>query len=473
MKRVGPLLLAVSLALAGCSRSAPVPLPPSSAPAVAGALPISQIDVPIEVDLELVRAFLERQIPKAIDHEDEWERDGGKGLRYLVERGPIDVGFEAGELRVRAQLSYRARACIGVGRWCQPVASCGYGDDGMRTLDLTLATPVSLSPKWNLKTRTREEHDFVDPCKVSFLRVDIRKHLDRKLRKELKPLTRALDRHLAARARVRERAAEAWKKLQEPIRVRDRLWLVLAPEAVRVSPARGDRGGVRFVLGVDARPRLVGGDRPEAGEIPLPPLQRGDSAGGFALYVQAELPWDEATRLLREQLVGKRFEAGGHRSVIHDVSLAGSAEGALVRLDLETDRGFFRQVRGTVYVVARPTWDPATGVLSLDQLDYSLETKNAAATVAEFLLHPDVLDYLRGNARWQLGEKLDEARRLAAAELNRPLAPGVGMRGALDGLEGIDVVAGSDGFVASVAVRGTASLSFEPKRLPAARAARL
>ncbi len=459
---IGALALALLFA-AGCTQSVPPPpSPPPPSTTAPPALPVSLVDVPIDVDLELLRQRLEREVPKEIDHEKSWERSGSKGLRYRVERGPIEVGFREGKLHVGAELRYRARACVGVGRWCQKVASCGYGKDGMRRAELTLSTPLSISPNWNLQTKTEASHRFVDPCKITFLRVDIRKQLDRTLEKKLPEVTKALDAELAKRAKVRERAQEAWEKVQRPIELHDGMWLVLAPEAVRLTPARGKGRHVRFSLGMTAKPRLVGGTRPEVEQRPLPALQRVAEGEGFSIFVQAQLPYDEATRHLREQVVGKHIDAGGHRTVIHDVEVFGSADGVRLRLDVEAKRGFFRKVRGTVDVVARPTWDPETGTLALENLDYTLATQDAMAQAAEYLLRPDILEALRAEARWKLGDRIEDARAIATRELVREIAPGVQLRGQLDRLEPLSVVAAADGFVASVAAVGSAGLSFGP-----------
>lgn len=467
-RRTSTGLLAAFCALllaGGCVESVPETPPPPARAQEARPVPNSVLDVPVEVDLGLVRDLLEREVPREIAHEKTWERDGHAGLRYYVERGPFDVSFQGGELQVRTELKYRARACVGLGRFCQPVASCGYGKGGLRHLEVELSSPVSLGPDWGLQTQVRERHDFTDPCKITLLRVDITKKLDRLLTQKIRPILPLLDRQLAEGADVRTRASAAWKKLEEPIEVRKGVWLDLAPSAARVSPPTAGDGGrkVRFVLGVTGKPRLVAGDKPEAPRRPLPRLARSNRKGGFSLYVQGEVPYEAATRLLRDLLKGKRFDAGGHRTVVRDVAIVPGPGGAAVRLDLETVRGFFRKVRGSVYLVGRPAYDPETGVLSLEDLDYSVESKDMPVQLADFLLRQDVLDYLRENAHFDVGGKLDEAKALVTNALDRQLAPGIRLRGRLTGLEPLEVVAGSDRFVATVKAKGKASLAIGPE----------
>lgn len=421
-------------------------------------LPLSTVDASVEIDLALARDLLEREVPQVLEHEKTWERSGNTGLRYRIERGPVEVAFVDGELVVRAQLRYRAQACAGFGNVCQPIASCGYGKDGMRRVELELRSPLSLSPTWELQLDIRASHRFVDPCEVTFLHVDVSDQLDHLLRAKLQTLLPKLERKLVEAANVRARAARAWTRMQEPIRLRDGIWLVLSPRAAHVSPPAGHGDIVRFVVGVEGQPSIVAGVRPNVALLDLPPLAAGARPAGAALFVQAAVPYDEATRQLRDLVIGRTLQAGGQRLVVRDLALGGSAQGAAVKLEVESDKGLFRRLRGTVYVVGKPVWDPASGVLSLENLDYSLESQDLPLRMAESLLRPELLGLLQRKARWPLGGRIDQARALATRALHRELAPGVFLSGSLDRLEPIEVVAERDRFVASVAAYGNVSI---------------
>lgn len=447
------------IVFAGCVQSVPAPPPPDRETKMASPLPSSVVDLPVEIDLALVRDLLEREVPQVLEHEKTWERSGNTGVRYRIERGPIEVAFDGGELQVHAQLRYRAQVCAGFANVCQPIASCGYGKDGMRRVDVTLRSPLEIGADWQLRTKIRASHHFVDPCEVTFLRVDVSGPLDDLLRDKIAPLLPKLERKLASAADVRGRAARAWARMQEPLRLYDGVWLVLAPEAVRVSAPVGDGDKVRFVVGITGTPRVVAGERPAVEARALPELQRGDGSEGFSLYVQAFVPYDEASRHLQTAMVGRSFEAGGQRVVVLDAEVSGTSGGAAVRLEVESDRGLFRRSRGTVYVVGRPVYDPVAGVLSLEGLDYSLESRDLPLRMAESLLRPELLSLLQKKAQFKVGRRIEQVRALAAQALDRELTPGVRLSGALDRVEPIEVVAERDRFVASVAGFGSAQVA--------------
>lgn len=461
--------LAAVLALvlqAACVQSVPSPPKPAAAPQPPLDLPASVLQLPVYVDLDLVRGILESKVPKVVDGEGDWERHGALGVQYRVERGPLDVSFRGGELQVDVPLRYRGKACVQLGPLCPQVASCGHDGEGLRALDLTLRTPLSLSKGWQLRTDIDETHRFQDPCRVSFLRVDVRKEIDDMLGRRLAPMLSALDGQLSMEAGLRSKAQAAWKRLQRPIEVSPGVWLVMEPEKARISQPRRSGDKVRFDLGVMARPRLVLGEEPRVEERPLPPLQEGRFPGESSVHVEVQIPYEEATRMLRDLIVGRGVEAGGHHTVVRDVAVWGSGDGAVLRLDLETDRGFFRRVRGTVFIVGRPSYDAEAGVLSLEELDYSLETKNLPVQVAEVLLRPELLEILQQSARFDVGDYVDEARRVATQELGGEVAPGIRLSGALERVEPVAVFAGKDAFFTHVTATGKASAQVHVPKPP-------
>jgi len=420
-------------------------------------LPLSAIDVPVEIDLALVRDLIERELPPVHALERTWE---GVALRCRIERGPVDVSFAGGTLQVRAELRYQAHASGALAN------VLGFGGDEMRRLRLELRSPLGIGADWQLQLAIRAEHTFVDPVEIPLLGIDVRRPVEALLAEMLGSLLPRLERRLVEAAAVPARAARAWQRLQQPIRLRDGVWLVLSPEAAHVSAPSENGDKVRFVFGIEGRPVVCAGARPVPEMRALPPLERGDRPAGAALYVQAALPWDEATRQLHGFVVGRSFSAGGKRLVIRDVTLGGSAIGAAVRLEVESDRGLFGRLRGTVYAVGRPVFDPSTGVLSFEQLDYSLESRDLPLRMAESLLRPELLSLLQKKARWQLGRPLEKARAAATRALQRELAAGVALAGVVDRIEPLEVVAGREGLVVSAAAFGRASLAIGPADAP-------
>jgi hypothetical protein len=142
-----------------------------------------------------------------------------------------------------------------------------------------------------------------------------------------------------------------------------------------------------------------------------------------------------ATRAPRQQLVGKKFffqtpGAFGNSTksiVISDVNLTDGGDKVVLKLALMGD------IIGDVFLTGTPMYQSGnTQAIAIPNLDYSVETKQVLPRVADWLLHGQLVSSLRALAVLPLDEKLGDVQRRVSAALNRQLAPGIGLSGAVD-----------------------------------------
>jgi hypothetical protein len=115
-------------------------------------------------------------------------------------------------------------------------------------------------------------------------------------------------------------------------------------------------------------------------------------------------------------------------------------------------------VSGIVYLAGTPAVEPDFRTLRVADLQFTLESDSALVSATGRLLHRQLVSVLESRARLALGDRLDALRARLGAALNRELAGGIHMSGALDQLEIRNVYPVQDGLEFRVLFSGTLGL---------------
>jgi len=341
--------------------------------------------------------------------------------QYVYRREPLRLRGEGNRLFIDTDLSFRAQlGVVGGAR----VASCGYAPEPMRRSSLSMSTALYWRRDWRIGAQdTRLAATLLDPCKVTVLGVDARKSLQNILDRQLGTFAAQADTTIPQVADFRPLADSLWRSFLEPTALDSlsSLWLVLDPEAVRVTPFVGNGVNITTTLVLYARPRVVAGGKPMVRPRPLPALALGTAPAEFSVPVTVELPFVEMARRATLQLT----EETRNESVkVDSVFVRGVGDTVLVDLAVSG------ALRGRLQLASRPRWDAVARELRLDDLDWTLQSRGALSRVKATLATPLVALAVRratGGGRLPLGAQLDSARVELLTKLNGTLSPGVVM----------------------------------------------
>lgn len=262
---------------------------------------------------------------------------------------------------------------------------------------------------------------------------------------------------------LRRQAEAVWATTAaEPIRIDDSSWLAVNPEGIALSPVTIDRNGLTATARLAARPRITRGVSPAPAAAPFP-AELGSAQIGEAFSVL--LPVDVSYELLaREVRAALRVDEGGLRYPtpgggalqVTDIGLSGYGSQIMVRFVLEGDAQPFSRTRITGYLVGTPRYDEARERLSFPDLEYSAETSDLLATVAEWLAHDEIRDALRAQLVVDLGGRVADARSKVQRAMNRRYGT-VELAGELQALElaGIYSLDERDALRTYIRARGT------------------
>ena len=135
----------------------------------------------------------------------------------------------------------------------------------------------------------------------------------------------------------------------------------------------------------------------------LPDLINKDISNGyFHVAIASDLPYTEASRLLKDNVVGYVYEEGKRKVTITDAELFEVGDEIGVRLDMEGS------LDGTVYLKGTPVYDAENKMISVENFDFDIKTKKVMLKMADWLLHGAFRRMIQKETRISIKETLEE-----------------------------------------------------------------
>lgn len=438
------LLVSVAfLTLAACEPKLDIDAP---APAMMAdidtlpALPTSTLDIPLTYDLSPVVQALEKSVPRKFGDIDERKQLSNKRMRVAFEatREPFTVSLDGQTANLTAVIHYQGKGWYDSQFAPEVSGSCGIGQERPRAR-IHIATNLRITEQWKLRGRTRVgtvkpySDQRRDQCKVTVFNIDVTGRVIDAARSAIEGKRSLIDGKIAS-LDIRTRFEGWWHLLQRPIPLTDSVWLVINPSAVRMGETVGVKRTLVTALGFSASPRVVTGARPAAIETPLPRLYPAAVGDGLHILMEGVLDYDIATRLLANQLRGKKVERAGRAIEVTDVRLFGIGGGKLA-LELR----FKGAANGQIYFIGTPRYDARTNELFVPDLDYDVGSASSLVSGFEWMKHNDVREFFRRQARWSIGNIMTTGKEQLQRGLNRDLASGVRLSAEVRQIQGLSV----------------------------------
>ncbi len=470
-----PWLCAIAIAIAitiGCNgetkpraNAADIVFQPLPAPEV----PLSRFNAPLDYDFTAILRVVERVVPTTFGSMDDIHNMGGdenKRYAYIATRGPFTAVADGPIVRLSATLSYAARGWIKppIG----PTISAGCGDKETNDADrpriiVEMSTPLTLTENWHLESHAKLDKlkpasdAERDRCMVSFMQFDITD-------KVIEAATSALKKHLPmidqkiANVDLTNRFTEWWGLLHKPIRLTDSVWLLLAPEQLRVGSVTGSGHTLTVDAGLDAHPKIITGPRPAVDTTPLPPLVRTSVADGFYIAIEGVIDYETASRAVTAALEGKSITQAGNTVKVDSVVVKPASNGRII-----LSVTFTGDANGTLQFIGLPHYDPGKAELMVPDLNYDLETDNDLINAYTWLRSDALRDLFREKARVPVAPVLEKGKEFLLLGLNRKIGSAVTLEATVSSVSVRGLYVTEAGILVRGEAHGEAGMSVKQK----------
>jgi hypothetical protein len=468
------MLLLASALLAGCATVLQIPRPAfqgGERPPVHDGY--SMIALPVTVRLSAVQDLLNTRIPEVFTGAGRLDipvpvinTKVGVNYDYEFRRGPVSFTVVGSVIHASVRFAGTLRGAASD----LSLFQAQVGIDG----DVRVDGPVALQDDWTLASRLSVAGTVRHAeLPVGFSVLGQRIGTTVSVRKELQTLLDGAERTISdavndaiRNVRLKDALLPYWRALPAPLPVfkKPAVWLSVRPVAVAFSGISGDGSTLRLGLGTVAQiAGFVGSRPPDAVLGPLPNLTKASGWGTFHVWLPVSVEYAELARGLSAQLADHPLEMtqNATKLTVSQVQLWSSGGLLFVGLKVAAKNP---DVTGWVYLQGRIQIGSG-GVPSVQDLDFTLDTKNVLVQAANGLLHTTLTTWLDDAINTVLtahagpdaeGRLKDQ---LNAALQNVGLADGVSLRVTVDGAQVVGVYGSDAALELDTQFDGTASVS--------------
>ena len=404
----------------------------------------SVLYVPIEIPTQEVSALVNRAVPDSLFRAREMEVSTGliavKVDLDVYRNGDIETYSAYGSVFNRIPLAASGRVGLPQGVW-RPFDSQFF---------VNTTTDLSLTDAWRTESATHAAITWVEEPSISIagIQIGLGGPAESAMQGTLDDLMPLIDRIIEKEVNLRREVDKIWEDLAEPIFVSEQppLWLSIKPDSASYRAPRTVGDTVLVELLVDAEIETVVGSEPPAKEPVrgLPPLREmtdesaGPSAYGFSVYLPVRLGFAEAASIAEDRLSRDSLELeNGVILNLSGIELYGRDDVIVAKVDFRASLTETTvETEGTVYFTGRPAYDSLLQEIRVEDFDFDVESRNALAAAAEWILKGAFREKLQDRLRIPIGDQIEIGRSALEDALRvRPIGKHIIVSGTVDQLE--------------------------------------
>ncbi|WP_066401650.1 DUF4403 family protein [Flavisolibacter tropicus] len=404
-------------------------------------LPVSEIDIPISINLKPIFAMAEKQVDTLFtspNYPNAWvQADCATRYKYRFKRSPFRISATGTTFNLGFTGYYRitgaTRACLGgttITPWT-PDCNCGF-EEGDRKVNIGFSSTFTLLPNHILNAKiVRQEPQALDKCTVCFWGQDITSLVMDGLKKELDASKKTMETSFG-NIDIRPYMQQAWNKLSEVYAVPSIGYFTLNPKALRMERIGAQNDMLSLTIGISATP-VVTLIKPQPVQSVVPNLSPAANKDGFNINLEAALQYDSLSKVINGYMAGQRFEMSeglvNKHVIVKECKVYSDLQD---KLALEVD--FEGSYKGTVYFTGKPAYNPETKKIELEEFGYDLKTKSFLLKTAKWLFDKRIMSEIQKYTSIDMKSYYDTASKTMNEWLNREWTKGIRGSGSIQDL---------------------------------------
>lgn len=402
-----------TLLLVGCQSTQPLLAPINNPnPIILPTVESSVINIPIDIDLEVVRSEALKNAPKPLSAGKTTEMlviantplPLETEITHVVNLRDVRLSVTGQDFVATTQLDFSVDTQTRTSFMRMGGVSCGIGEE-LPKIEFTLPGKLYWTTEGDLAVQAGQwQLKWLKPCTITAFKLNVEKLLNLPLvRSKVQSVVTETINSSLKQVGLKALLAKTWPQVNAPQEIEKNVWLMLQPEKIGLSDIVGIGRYVKTSVSVTARPQIMTGEKPQRPVPIMPQPQRlVTTSDGFNLALRGDIGLDVANRLLNEKLANKPFDAGGRQVLISSLKFYGSGDNAVLALRLQ------KPIDAEVYLLAKPVLDVEKNELRLENVDFELSTSNLLAKSANWMLHSTFKDAIAEKARFSFDKDLTE-----------------------------------------------------------------
>lgn len=431
-------------------------------------LPLSEINIPVQVNLKPLYALAEKNVDTVFTS-PRWPQDWvsttcATRYKYYFRRSPLQIETYRQSFRMGFTGLYKiigsTRVCIGntvVSPWTPP-CRCGF-EEGERHVKVNFYNTVSILPDYKIRlTIHRQEPEPMDKCTVCFFDADITSQVMKGLKQELDLAKKSIEDSFGV-TDFKNQMQQMWNRITTAFPINGLGWLQINPQKVRLTDYYFKQDSLYLLLGMSAKP-VIRQQKPEEIRTQVPPLDYSKPAPGFTVFLDAVFNYDSLSHLLTEKVKGQEFEInkGAIKKTIipENFRIYGAGN---ERLILKMKFGGTHS--GVVYFTGIPFYNEREKILEIRDIEFDIKTRNFLLKNAGWIFNRKIIHEISSRTRFDVSGYLDTAMNILNQQLNREWLKSVNSTGQMTELSIAGIYAAEENLILRIRARGNLALKMD------------
>src|SRR5687768_13626842 len=401
-------------------------------------LPESEINIPVQIDLEPVYSIVENSIDTVFTSPawpDAWVNiDCATRYKYHFRRGPLQLAASGQTLNIGFMGYYKiigsTRVCAGntvLSPWTPP-CRCGF-DEAERRVKVSFSNTIAVLPDYKIKINIkRQEPEPLDQCQVCFFGADITGQVMKGLKDELDFAKKTIEDSFGM-VDLKPMVQKVWNNLAQTFNLYGLGWLQVNPQKIRLNNLFAKNDTLNVFLGLTAKP-VIRFEKPMPSVSIVPRLSDFSHYPGFNIFLDAVLNYDSLSTILNSRIKDKQFNIEGSANkyvIIKDSRIYGAGNEKLI-----IKIWFTGTNEGIAYFTGKPVYNETKNEIEIRDIDFDVKTKNLLLKSADWLFSRRIINEISRYARFDLTSYVDTAKLLMNQHLNREWVKGIKSMGLMN-----------------------------------------
>lgn len=399
-------------------------------------LPVSEINIPIQIDLKPIYELAEKSVDTLFtspNYPNGWVQETcDTRYKYSFRRSKLllktsgltfNMGF-TGYYKIIGSSRVCANGIV-ISPWT-PDCRCGFNEDE-RKVTVSFTNTLSLLTNYKVKLSvTKNEPIPIDKCEVCFWKQDITRQILKGLNKELDASKKEIENKYGT-INFKPQFQKLWNQLNNSYNIYGLGWFNINPQSVRLNRLFTKNDSLHIFVGLSAKPVISFEKQPDNNSV-IPNITTNNTKPGFSIYLDAILNYDSLTYILNQQIAGKKFDfrkAFVKKTFIIDSCkiYGGGFEKLIIRLHFSGTNS------GTVYLIGKPEYNSNKMEIEVKELDFDIKTRNVLLNSAGWIFDKKITKEVSKFTRFELSSYIDTAKALINQQLNQEWTKGINSTG--------------------------------------------
>lgn len=388
----------------------------------------SNITLPVSLPISEINSLVNQSI-KGVLYEDQSYTDNNN------DQFKIKVEKQA-NITIKALTNNRLMISVPLKIWAEK----GYGtlgyymyQDTNFNLVMNFITSLTAMPDWKLNTKTTTagfvwtQKPVLDYGKV---KIPIASFIESTLKEQQSNFTTVIDEQIRSKFNLQPYLVTAWNQFSKPINVSEEYntWLKITPQNTFMSPLQVFQDKIKTTIGIDLFSETFVGQIPMAtknvSSVPNFSL-KSDLSNQFNLQTTANISFDEATKLARQQFLNKEFPLNNEKNKVKVNDIIVYPEKDIIVIEIKTEGG----VNGTAFIKGKPVYDAVNHKITLSDTDFNLKTKNLFQKALTVLFEGKIRKMIEKDYGIPLLDIENNSRKSLTENFNKEYYKGIRLQG--------------------------------------------